>query len=64
MIKTIYSLGTSVLHEAHDVTYQKKAFFIITAVNTSNLKYFLIPDLTQISAYMGHHQVTLDEIHT
>jgi hypothetical protein len=37
MMEPIRSSESSVLKETHGVTSQKTAFFIVTAVNTSNL---------------------------
>jgi hypothetical protein len=37
MMETIYSSGPSVLQKPYGVTLQKTAFFIVTAVKTSNL---------------------------
>jgi hypothetical protein len=37
MVEAIGVSETSVLTEPHDVTSQKTAFFIVTAVKTSNL---------------------------
>jgi hypothetical protein len=37
MMEVTRSSETSVLTRPHDVTYQKMAFFIVTAVKTSNV---------------------------
>jgi hypothetical protein len=37
MMEAIYSSTASVLKQPHGVTSQKMAFFIVTAVKTSNL---------------------------
>jgi hypothetical protein len=37
MIEALIYFETSMLQEPHGVTYQRKTFFIVIAVNTSNL---------------------------
>jgi hypothetical protein len=37
---------TNLLQESHGVTFQKTPFFIVTAVKTSDLKYFYYSRLT------------------